>query len=200
MTNVVLFHHAQGLTDGVQTFTEQIRAGGHDVTVPDLYDGATFSTLDEGVGYAEQVGFDTIIERGRLAADGLPHDIVYAGFSLGVMPAQMLAQTRPGAKGALLFHSCAPPSAFGSAWPQGVPLQIHAMDADEWFVAEGDLDAARDLVETVEGAELFLYPGDRHLFVDSSLPAYDEAAATLLTQRVLTFLDSIGQRQSWSLS
>jgi len=192
MTNVVLFHHAQGLTDGVQDFADQLRAAGHDVTVPDLYDGATFSTLDEGVGYAEQVGFDTIIERGRLAADGLPHDVVYAGFSLGVMPAQMLAQTRPGARGALLFHSCAPPSAFGSPWPQGVPLQVHAMDADEWFVAEGDIDAARDLVETVEGAELFLYPGDQHLFADNSLPAYDEAAATLLRQRVLNFLDSVG--------
>ena len=192
MTNVVLFHHAQGLTDGVQDFANRLRAAGHDVTVPDLYDGATFSTLDEGVGYAERVGFDTIIKRGGLAADGLPHDIVYAGFSLGVMPAQMLAQTRPGAKGALLFHSCAPPSAFGGPWPQGVPLQIHAMDADEWFVAEGDIDAARDLVETVEGAELFLYPGDRHLFADNSLPAYDEAAATLLRQRVLDFLDSVG--------
>jgi dienelactone hydrolase len=191
MTDVILFHHAQGLTDGVRAFAGQLRAAGHHVTVPNLYDGATFETLDEGIGHAEQVGFDTIIERGRLAAEGLPNGIVYAGFSLGVLPAQMLAQTRPGAKGALLFHACIPASEFGCPWPQGVPLQVHAMEADELFVAGGDLDAARDLVKTVEGAELFLYPGDQHLFTDNSLPAYEESAATLLMQRVLSFLGSV---------
>lgn len=191
MTEVILFHHAQGLTAGVRASADQLRAAGHQVTVPDLYDGATFGTLDDGIAHAGQVGFDTIIERGRLAAEGLPDGIVYAGFSLGVLPAQMLAQTRPGAKGALLFHSCVPASEFGSPWPQGVPLQIHAMEADELFVTEGDLDAARDLVKTA-GAELFLYPGDQHLFTDSSLPAYDASAATLLMRRVLSFLGTIG--------
>jgi dienelactone hydrolase len=190
MTDIIVFHHAQGLTDGVRGFADQMRAAGHDVTVPDLYDGKTFDTLGDGVAYAEQVGFDTIIERGRLAAEALPDEIVYAGFSLGVLPAQMLTQTRPGAKGALLFHSCVPSSEFGE-WPQGVPVQIHGMDADEIFVSDGDLDAARNLVETVEGAELFLYPGDRHLFADSSLPAYDAPAATLLLQRSLAFLAAL---------
>jgi len=188
MTGIIVFHHAQGLTDGVREFADQLRAAGHDVTVPDLYEGKTFGTLKEGVAYADQVGFDTVIERGRRSAEGLPTEIVYAGFSLGVLPAQMLAQTRPGAKGALLFHACVPPSEFGCPWPRGVPVQIHAMDADEFFVDEGDLDAARNLVETVENAELFLYPGDRHLFADSSLPVYDAAAATLLLQRTLAFL------------
>jgi len=146
--------------------------------------------LDDGVSYAREVGFDTIGERGRVAAEGLPTEIVYAGFSLGAMPAQELAQTRPGAKGALLFHGCVPPSEFGGPWPQGVPLQIHLMEADEWAL-EGDLDAARDLDETVESAELHLYPGDRHLFTDNSLPDYDEGATTLLKQRVLSFLGDI---------
>lgn len=190
MTDIIVFHHAQGLTDGVRGFADQMRAAGHDVTVPDLYEGKTFDTLGDGVAYAEQVGFDTIIERGRLAAEALPDEIVYAGFSLGVLPAQMLTQTRPGAKGALLFHSCVPSSEFGE-WPRGVPVQIHGMDADEIFVSDGDLDAARNLVETVEGAELFLYPGDRHLFADSSLPAYDAPAATLLLQRSLAFLAAL---------
>jgi dienelactone hydrolase len=188
MTDVVVFHHAQGLTDGVREFADQLRAAGHDVTTPDLYEGKTFDALGDGVAYAQQVGFDIIIERGRLAAEGLPDEIVYAGFSLGVLPAQMLAQTRPGARGALLFCACVPTSEFGCPWPQGVPLQIHAMDADEFFVGDGDIDAARNLVETVENAELFLYPGDQHLFADSSLPAYDPAAATLLLQRTLAFL------------
>ena len=190
MAEVLLFHHAQGLTPGVVSFADEVRAAGHVVHAPDLYDGNTFADLDEGVGYAREVGFDTIGDRGRLAAGGLPNEIVYAGFSLGAAPAQMLAQTRPGAKGALLFHGCVPASEFGGPWPEGVPLQIHLMEADEWAL-EGDLDAARKLDETVESAELFLYPGDRHLFADSSLPDYDESAATLLKQRVLSFLDDI---------
>jgi dienelactone hydrolase len=162
------------------------------VHAPDLYDGKIFTELADGVGYAEQVGFDTIIERARLAADSLPDEIVYAGFSLGVLPAQMLAQTRPGTKGALLFHSCVPTSEFGRPWPQGVPLQIHMMDADEWALPPNeDLDVARQLDQTVESAELFVYPGDRHLFADDSLPDYDENAATLLEERVLSFLDNI---------
>ncbi len=193
MSDVIVFHHAQGLTKGVRQFADELRAAGHQVTVPDLYEGATFDTVEAGVAHAGQVGFGTIIERGRLAAEGLPADLVYAGFSLGVLPAQMLAQTRPGASGALFFHSCVATSEFGCPWPPAVPLQIHAMDADPSFIDEGDIEAARDLVDTAEHAELFLYPGDQHLFVDSSLPDYDEAAATLLTARVLTFLDTIGK-------
>ena len=189
MTEILLFHHAQGQTQGFLAFANELRAAGHVVHAPDLYNGNTFTDLNEGVGYAKEVGFGTIGERGRLAADGLPNELVYAGFSLGVMCAQELAQTRPGAKGALLFSAAFPASEFGGSWPPGVPLQIHMMEADEW--AMEDLPAARELVETIEGAELFLYPGDRHLFADSSLPDYDEGAAKLLKQRVLTFLDPI---------
>jgi dienelactone hydrolase len=190
LAEVLLFHHAQGRTAGFLAFGDRLRAAGHTVHTPDLYEGRTFASLDEGVGYARQVGFDTIRERGRLAAEGLPRELVYAGFSLGVMPAQFLAQTRPGAKGALLFSAAFPASEFGNPWPQGVPLQIHMMEADKW-VQEGDLDAARELHKTVERAELFLYPGDRHLFADSSLPDYDKSAAILLTERVLAFLKRV---------
>ncbi len=193
MTDVVLFHHAQGLTDGVRAFADQLRAAGHEVTAPDLYDGATFDNLPDGMAHVRKIGFDNIIERGRLATEGrLPDELVYAGFSLGVMPAQMLAQTQPGAKGALLFSAALPATEFGPEWPKGVPLQIHGMDADEEFVASGDIDAARELVDMADDAELFLYPGDKHLFADSSLTDYDEAAATLLMQRVLAFLDRAG--------
>jgi dienelactone hydrolase len=189
MPEVLLFHHAQGQTPGFLAFADDLRADGHVVHTPDLYDGNTFADLDDGVGYAREVGFQTILERGRLAAEGLPNELVYAGFSLGVMPAQMLAQTRPGAKGALFFSAALPASEFADSWPQGVPLQIHMMENDEWV--DEDLPAARELVETVDGAELFLYPGDRHLFADSSLPDYDEDAATLLKQRVLAFLKNV---------
>src|SRR5262249_49448653 len=138
-------------------------------------------------GYAQEIGFDTVVERGRRSADELPSGLVYAGFSLGVMPAQMLAQTRPGAKGALFFSAALPASEFGD-WPQGVPLQIHMMEDDPW--AEAALPAARELTATVDDAELFLYAGDGHLFADDSLPGYDAGAATLLTQRVLGFLQT----------
>jgi dienelactone hydrolase len=186
VTEILLFHHAQGLTPGVLAFADDLRGAGHVVHTPDLYDGERFDDLDEGIGYAKQVGFDTILERGRRAADGLSNELVYAGFSLGVMPAQSLAQTRRSAKGAVFFSAAMPASEFGGPWPSGVPLQIHMMEDDPWV--DEDLPAARELVETIDGAELFLYPGDRHLFADSSLADYDEAAATTLRERVLSFL------------
>ena len=187
MTELVLFHHAQGLTPGCVSFADALRAAGHVVHTPDLYEGRTFAELTDGMAYAREAGFGTIMERGRLAAESLPAEIVYAGMSLGAMPAQMLAQTRPGAEGALLLHAAVPLSEYGGAWPEGVPLQIHTMEDDEL----GDADVARELAQTVEGAEVFLYPGDRHLFTDDSLPDYDEAAAALVRQRALGFLDAV---------
>jgi dienelactone hydrolase len=189
MAEVVLFHHAQGLTPGVVAFADELRRAGHTVHTPDLFDGRTFDSLDEGMAYAGEIGFpDEVIGRGVRAVERLPSELVYAGFSLGVLPAQMLAQTRPGARGALLFYSCVPVSAFGPAWPDGVPAQVHGMDADPIFVGEGDIDAARELVEQAKDAELFLYPGDQHYFADSSLPSYDPDATALLVRRVLDFL------------
>ncbi|MEO7059372.1 MAG: dienelactone hydrolase family protein [Lapillicoccus sp.] len=188
MAEVLMFHHAQGLTDGVIAFADRLRAAGHTVHTPDLYEGHTFATLDEGIDYARETGFATVQERGVRAAEALPADLTYAGFSLGVMPAQQLTQTRPGARGALLFESCVPPEEFGSPWPAGVPVQIHGMDADPIFAGEGDLDAARALVAEVEDGEVFTYPGGQHLFADSSLSTYDADATALLTERVLAFL------------
>jgi dienelactone hydrolase len=189
MAEVLLFHHAQGQTEGFLVFADELRAAGHVVHTPDLYDGKTFTTLDDGIAHAKEVGFGTLQEQGVAAAENLPNELVYAGFSLGVGPAQELAQTRPGAQGALLLNACFPPSEFGS-WPAGVPVQIHGMENDSWF--EEDVAAARALVDEAEDAELFLYPGDRHLFADSSLTDFDEEAAALLKKRVLAFLDAAG--------
>ena len=191
MAEVVLYHHAQGLTPGVQDFADELRAAGHTVHVPDLYDGNTFDDLDAGIEYARHTGFATIQRRGRDAAEGLSRGLVYAGFSLGAMPAQQLAQTRPGAKGALLFHGCIPVAEFGGTWPPSVPVQVHAMNNDPFFAEDGgDMDAARELVQSTDQAELFLYPGGQHLFADASLASYDQAAATLMMRRVLDFLNS----------
>jgi dienelactone hydrolase len=191
MAEVLLFHHALGKTTGFEAFAEELRTAGHTVHTPDLFEGRTFGSIDDGVAHAQDVGFGEIIARGERAADALPNELVYAGFSLGVLPAQKLAQTRPGARGALFFYSCVPVAEFGS-WPAGVPVQIHGMDADPIFVDEGDLAAARQLVESAEDGEVFLYPGDQHYFADSSLPSYHQGAARLLTQRVLAFLDRRG--------
>jgi len=188
MAEVLLFHHALGQTPGFLAFADDLRRAGHTVYTPDLFDGRTFETIDAGVAHARQIGFDTVIERGVRAADDLPAELVYAGFSLGVLPAQKLAQTRPGARGAMLFHSCVPVSEFGPTWPAAVPVQVHAMEADPYFVNDGDLEAARTLAASAEQAELYLYPGAQHLFADASLAAYDPGAAELLRQRVLDFL------------
>jgi dienelactone hydrolase len=188
MAEVLLFHHAQGQTKGFLAFADELRRAGHGVHTPDLYEGRTFDSLEEGLANVEAIGFETIVERGVRAAEELPAELVYAGFSLGVVPAQMLAQNRPGVSGALLLHSCLPTSAFGEGWPAGVPVQIHAMERDPFFIEEGDIDAARALVAEADQAELFLYPGEQHLFADSSLPSFDAKATALLTRRVLDFL------------
>jgi dienelactone hydrolase len=190
MAEVLLFHHAQGQTTGFNAFADELREAGHTVHTPDLFEGRTFGSIEEGMAYAEELGFpDEIIGRGEQAANDLPSELVYAGFSLGVVPAQKLAQTRPGARGALFFYSCVPASYFGG-WPEDLPVQIHGMDADPFFVGEGDVEAARELVDSSESAELFLYPGDQHYFADSSLPSYDADATALLTRRVLDFLQT----------
>ena len=196
MAEVVLFHHVQGLTDGVRAFAQELRAGGHTVHTPDLFDTERPATIDDGIALVQSIGDEELSERVDRAVAGLPEGLVYAGFSYGVMPAQRLAQTRPGARGALLYEGCLPISgewAIGP-WPDGVPVQIHGMDQDPFFALEGDLDAARELVETVGPglAELFVYPGDRHLFSDSSLPSYDPDAAALVVQRSRDFLDRLG--------
>ena len=190
MAEVLLIHHIQGLTDGVAAFAEDLRAGGHTVHAPDLYDGHTFTELAEGFAFSKSVDRDALVD--ALVAD-LPRGLVYAGFSWGVMAAQRLAQTRAGATGALLYESCLPVTgeyAFGP-WPTGVPVQVHGAEGDEFF--EEDLPAARELVQTAGSrqAELFVYPGDQHLFTDRSLSSYDAGSADLVLQRSLALLDRI---------
>ena len=198
MAEVVLFHHLQGLTDGVRAFAGELRAGGHTVHTPDLFDGQRPATIEDGVALVESMGDEVLTERVDRAVADLPEGLVYAGFSFGGAMAQRLAQTRPGARGALLYESCLPITGEWAVgpWPGGVPVQIHGMDKDPFFGLEGDIDAARELVETVgpELGELFVYPGDRHLFTDSSLPSYDPDATALVVRRSREFLDRIGTR------
>ena len=196
MAEILLVHHAAGLTSGMAAFADELRSAGHAVHAPDLYDGRTFTGLDEGIAHAREIGFGELLSRGLRAAEDLPDALVYAGFSMGVMPAQQLAQTRAGARGAILIDACVPVSEFSPSWPQGVPVQVHGMDRDPYFAGEGDLDAARALVaEADDKAALFVYPGDQHLFADRSLSSYDAEAAGLLLERVLAFLATVDARQ-----
>jgi dienelactone hydrolase len=193
MTDVLLFHHIQGLTDGVVGFADELRAAGHTVHTPDLFDGRTFATIQEGAAYTQGEDAPDFDARADEIASALPEGLVYAGFSFGVPLAQRLAQTRSGARGALLFEACIPITgewAFGP-WPDSVPVQIHGKDDDEFFAHEGDIDAARQIVEQVPGAELFTYPGKQHLFADPTLASYDEESAALLKKRVLEFLGRV---------
>jgi len=188
MTDVIVFHHVQGLTDDVRAFADELRAAGHDVHVPDLLEGQTFPTIADGIANVQQVGFDTIVQRGRAAVEGLPAELVYIGISLGVIPAQLLAQTRAGARAAVFLHSSIAPAELGSPWPTDVPAQIHLGERDpEVLPPNGDLEAAKAFAETEERVELFLYPGEAHLFKD-----YDDETAALLKERVLSFVANSG--------
>jgi dienelactone hydrolase len=191
MTEIVLFHHGQGLTTGVTAFADRLRSAGHTVHLPDVYDGQTFQTLEDGIAHLRSVGAQKLVDDAVARAEGLPAEVVYIGFSLGVMAAQQLAQNRAGALAAVLVGSAVPASEFGDGgWPAGVPLQIHSMDADPIFVGEGDIEAAHELVATA-GAELFLYPGDGHMFIDDSLDEYDPAATDLVIERTLALLERV---------
>ncbi|RLV49245.1 dienelactone hydrolase [Nocardioides mangrovicus] len=185
MREIILFHHAQGLTDGVAAFADRLRAAGHTVHTPDLFEGRTFDTVEAGVAHAQEIGFDTVAARGVAAAERLPAEVVYAGMSLGVIPAEQLVVTRPGARGALFLHSAMPTSEFGGPWPVGVGLQIHAMTEDPWF--DEDRPYAEQLVAEA-GGELFSYPGRGHLFTDSSLAEYDAGATDLVLERAAALL------------
>jgi dienelactone hydrolase len=182
VAEVVVFHHAQGLTDAIRRFAAALGDAGHTVHIPDLFDGRTFDTYEAGMAYSEELGGPmAIVDRARAEVESLPSGVFYIGFSLGVLPAQSLAQTRPGARGAVLCYSAVALGQWGdnwpATWPEGVRLQMHILEGDE------DFEIAKDLAATVPGAELFAYPGTEHYFAE-----HDQEAAALLTQRVLTFL------------
>lgn len=187
MAEVVLFHHALGLTPGVAAFAQGWRDEGHVVHVPDLYQGRTFSDLDEAVEFVDARGMAYWITTATAAAAEHPAATAFAGFSLGSACAQYVAQTTPKARAALLFHGALSLATIELTWPDGLRLQVHAAEADPWV----EIDEVQSLIESVDGAELYLYPGSGHLFADPSSGDYDESSARLLSQRALTLLGSI---------
>ncbi|MCS5734667.1 dienelactone hydrolase family protein [Herbiconiux daphne] len=184
MSEILLFHAAYGLTPGVVAFADHLRGEGHVVHTPDYYDGTTFSVLSEGLAYRDELGMDEIVRRGDSAAGSLPPDLVYAGFSLGAVPAQKLAQTRPGARGAILLDACVPSAEFGVPWPASVPLAVHGGARDEWF----EPDVAKALIEEASEGELHLYPTADHLFALNDLPTFQPDLAQRLADNVVDWL------------
>ena len=189
MAEVVLFHHIQGLTDGVRALAGDLQVSGHTVHTPDLFEGRTFRSIQDGLAHVSEVGHEIIVQRGLDAAAAVPHSagLVYGGLSFGAGIAQRLAQTTADARGALLLESCLPEAEFGT-WPSGLPAQIHGMVGDEFFAE--DLPAARALTEH-EHVELYEYAGDGHLFSDPSVETYAPQAYAQMLGRLLAFLASV---------
>ena len=187
MTHVVLFHSGLGLTKHVLDFADMLRADGHEVTTPDLYDGEVFDNLAAGVAKRDAVGIPELSRRAAAAVESLPPDLVYMGFSMGAASAQALAFTRPGALGAVLMHACLPPAMLGiEAWPGALTAQIHWAEADPWMDATA-ADALADLAPT-GACERFTYPGSAHLFGFEGYEDYDAESAALMAQRVREFV------------
>ena len=193
MAEVVLYHHVQGLTTGVQSFADELRQAGHTVHTPDLFDGHTFDTIEEGMAFARETGFGALVERGAGSRRGEPPRLVYAGFSFGVWSRS--SSRRPGP---VLAAPCSCPAVSrsrSSARRGPRASRFRCMARRPTRSSKRTSTAARALADSTDEAELFLYPGNEHLFADSSLPAYDAAAAALLTGRVLAFLDALQPRR-----
>ncbi|MCA9619859.1 MAG: dienelactone hydrolase family protein [Myxococcales bacterium] len=185
MSHVVLFHSALGLRPAVRDFAAQLAADGHQVTTPDLFDGEVFDDLALGVKKRDALGIEELSRRARAAVEGLPADVVYAGFSMGAAAAQALALTRPGARGVVLMHAVLPLVAFGAtAWPAELRGQIHTSVEDPWV----DLTVARAMAASAtDRLQLFEYAGSAHLFADAAHADFDEAHAAAMTERVRAF-------------
>ncbi len=195
MAEVVLFHSVLGLRPGVIAAAERLRAAGHTVHAPDYFDGEVFEDLDEGLRKRDALGYAEIVRRAEEAVVGLPAGLAFAGFSLGAVPAELLAATAPGARGAVLMHAAIPVEGFGEfgveRWPKGVPVQVHYAAQDPWVEAE-EVAALGDAVRGAGAAfEEHAYPGSGHLFADPDLPGYDRASSEAMWRRVLAFLDRV---------
>lgn len=187
MASILLFHHVLGLTPGVEALAERLRSAGHRVRVPDLFEGRRFDDIPSGMAHLTELTVPGLLARVDAVADAGEAAEYVIGMSMGVLAAQYLAETRAGVRGAVLLDSFVPPENFGS-WPKGLPAQIHGLERDPEFALSGDLDAARAFVAAEPAAELFLYDGDGHLFMDRSLASWHPAHAETATLRILAFL------------
>lgn len=185
MAEIILFHHAQGLTEGLRHFSERLGAAGHVVYAPDMYSGAVFARLDEGLAFASRIGHDAIEEVARRAARKHPHANTAIGFSLGAFPAQLLAQEWKKIDSLVLVAGGLPPRDLGGDWRSDVRLSVHVAEPDDW-IPTGSLET---LLRHARRPHVHKYPGMGHMFVDPSSPDYDADAADLFEERLLSWLE-----------
>lgn len=187
MADIVVFHPALGLRPAVQEFADALRNTGRRVHTPDLYEGRTFSDVEAGVAERDRIGVDVLLERAATALQGLPDEVIYAGFSMGAMTAQLFAATRPSARGALLIQGGGPLDRLGiDRWPDGVPVQIHVADDDPWFDRAAAETAAAEL--PLGQVDLQSYATDGHLFFDADGPNFDPTATQAMMAAIERWL------------
>ncbi|MFF9487886.1 dienelactone hydrolase family protein [Streptomyces sp. NPDC014676] len=188
--NIMLFHSTYGLRPAVRRAADRLRAAGHEVWTPDLFEGSTFDTVEDGMAYKEGIGKDELLKRAVLAA--APYSergLVYAGFSFGASVAQTLALGDDKARGLLLLHGTSDIAENASV--DELPVQLHVAEPDPfetddwltaWYLRMGRAGA---------DVEVYRYAGAGHLYTDSELPDYDEEAAEATWRVALGFLDSL---------
>lgn len=188
--NIMLFHSTYGLRPAVHAAADRLRAAGHEVWTPDLFEGRTFDTVEEGMAFQEGLGKDELLKRAILAA--APYSergLVYAGFSLGAATAQTLALGDDKARGLLLLHGTS--DIAESASVDGLPVQLHVAEPDPfesddwlsaWYLRMGRAGA---------DVEIYRYAGAGHLFTDPDLDDYDAEAAAATWRTATGFLETL---------
>lgn len=188
--NIMLFHSTCGLRPAVHASAERLRAAGHEVRVPDLFEGHTFETVEEGMAFKEQLGKDELLKRAVLAAAPYSDQgLVYAGFSFGASVAQTLALGDAKARGLLLLHGTSDIAENASV--DELPVQLHVADPDPFESHDWLTSWYLQMQRTGADVEVYRYPGAGHLFTDPDLPDFDQAAAELAWKVAIGFLATL---------
>ncbi|MER7174716.1 dienelactone hydrolase family protein [Streptomyces mesophilus] len=188
--NIMLFHSVYGLRPAVHQAAGRLRAAGHEVQVPDLYDGKTAESVEDAMKIKDEIGKDELLRRAVAASAPYSESgLVYAGFSLGAALAQNVALADDKARGLLLLHGTSDIADDASA--DDLPVQLHVADPDA-FEPE-DWQNAWYLRMRRAGAdvEVFRYRGAGHLYTDPDLPDYDAEAADATWKTALGFLETL---------
>jgi dienelactone hydrolase len=188
MAQVVVFHSAYGLRQAEADTAACLRAAGHDVSTPDLYDGRTASTMDAALALMDAVGWEVICARARQALEVVPQTAVLAGFSMGAGVIGSVWDQRRAAAGVVLLHGIAPIPA--SARP-GLPVQVHLAGDDPFAPRQAVARWQAGATRAGLAAQVFTYPGAGHFYTDPCLADYHPASAGQTWQRVTAFLSAL---------
>ncbi|BDM67942.1 dienelactone hydrolase [Streptomyces nigrescens] len=184
---IVLFHSVCGLRPAVHAAADRLRAAGHEVIVPDLFDGRTADSVPDGILIKDEIGKEELLKRAITAvAPYSDRGLVYAGFSFGGAVAQNLALGDEKARGLLLMHGTSD-IAEGTAVDE-LPVQLHVADPDPFEPHDWLTAWYLQMRRAGADVEVFRYAGAGHLFTDPDLPDYDAEAAESAWKVALGFL------------